>query len=95
MQVTPGDVIIRLPRYTAILKTRRDGVEASAIDRCVALLENSAVLCVDIDYASIAKAELRGQSASYERNIVREAGLQYLAETRNTFRDQHVVDAVL
>src|SRR4029077_13750055 len=28
MQVTPGDVIIHLPRHTAVLKTRPDGVEA-------------------------------------------------------------------
>ena len=60
MQVTPGDVIIHLPRHAAVLKTRHDSVEASAIDRCVALLENGAILRVDIDYARIAKSELRG-----------------------------------
>ena len=95
VQVTPGTIIIHLPRHTAVLKTRHDRVEASTIDRCVALLENGAVLRVDIDYASIAKSKLRGQRASNERNVVRKAGLQYLAKTRNTFRDQHVVDAVL
>src|SRR4029077_8925258 len=58
-------------------------------------LENGAVLRVDIDYAGITKAELRRQRSSYERNVVREAGLQYLAKTRNTFRDQNVIDAVL
>src|SRR5205807_441840 len=95
MQITPGDVIIHLPRHTAVLKTRHDGVEASAIDRCVALLENGAVLHVDIDYSGIAKSELCGQRAGNERNVVREAGLKYLAKTRNTFREKHVVDAVL
>ena len=58
-------------------------------------MENGAVLCVDIDYAGIAKSKLRRQRAGNERNVVREAGLQYLAKTRNTFREKHVVDAVL
>src|SRR5207244_13132719 len=84
---THGDVITRLPRHAAVIKTRHNGVEASSRHRCVALLENSAVLRMDIDYAGITKAELRGQRASYERNIVRKASLQYLAKTRNTFRD--------
>ena len=95
VQVTPGDVIIQLPRYTAVLKTRHDRVEASAIDGCVALLENSAALRMDVDYAGIAKSELCRQRAGNERNIVRETGFQYLSKTRNTFRDKHVVDAVL
>src|SRR5439155_7050951 len=95
VQVTPGNVIIQLPRYTAVLKTRHNCVEASAIDRCIGLLENGAALRMDIDYARIAKSKLRRQRASNERNVVREAGLQYLAKTRNTFREQDVVDAVL
>src|SRR5439155_10607825 len=72
-----------------------DRVEASAVDRCFALLENGAVLRVDIDNAGGAKSELCGQSASNERNVVREAGLQFQAETGNTFRQEHVVNAVL
>src|SRR5882724_274931 len=95
MQVTPGDVIIHLPRHTAVLKTRHNCVEASAIDRCIGLLENGAALRMDIDYARIAKSKLCRQRAGNERNVVREAGLQYLAKTRNTFRQKHVVDAVL
>src|SRR5207244_13231960 len=94
-QVTPGDVIIHLPRHTAVLKTRHNCVEASAIDRCIGLLENGAALRMDIDYARIAKSELCRQGASNERNVVREAGLQYLAKARNTFREKDVVDAVL
>jgi ATP-dependent 26S proteasome regulatory subunit len=58
-------------------------------------LENGAVLRVDVDYARIAKSKLRRQRACNERNVVREAGLQYLAKTRNTFREKDVVDAVL
>src|SRR5947207_3389552 len=95
VQVTPGDVVIHLPRHAAVLKTRHDRVEASAINRCIALLENGAVLCVDIDHASIAKPKLRWQRASNERNVVREAGLQYLAKTWNTFREKHIVNAEL
>src|SRR5438046_10618004 len=86
IRVAAAALSIRLPRHAALLKTRHNGVEAPAIHRCVALLENSAVLRMDIDYAGITKAELRGQRASYERNIVRKASLQYLAKTRNTFR---------
>src|SRR5206468_2188289 len=81
VQVTPGDIITRLSSHTAVLKTRHNRVEASAINRCIPLLENGAVLCVDIDYTSIAKSKLRWQRASNERNVVREAGLQYLAKT--------------
>src|SRR5258707_14754300 len=92
---TACDEIVLVPRHTAVLKTRHNGVEASAIDRCVALLENGGVLRVDIDYAGVAKSKLCRQRAGNKRNVVREAGLQYLAKTRNTFRDQHVVDAVL
>ena len=88
-------VIIQFPRHTAVLKTRHNRVEASAIDRCVALLENGAALCVNIDYARIAKSKLCRQCSSNERNVVREAGLQDLAKTRNTLREKHVVDAVL
>jgi len=50
---------------------------------------------MDVDYAGVAKSKLCRQRASNERNVVREAGLQYLAKTRNTFREKHVVDAVL
>src|SRR5207253_7847576 len=89
MRISPGDVIIHLPRHTAVLKTRHNCVEASAIDRCVALLENGAVLRVDVDYARIAKSKLCRQRASNERNVVREAGLQYLAKTRDTFREKY------
>src|SRR5436189_4256126 len=74
VQITPGPIIIQFPSHTAVLKARHIGVEASAIERCVALLESGAVLRVDIDYASIAKSKLCRQSASYERNVVREAG---------------------
>src|SRR5204862_4153901 len=95
VQITPGDIIIQLPGHTAVLETRHNGVEASAIDRCIALLENGAALRMDIDYAGVAKSKLCRQRASNERNVVREAGLQYLAKTRNTFREKHVVDAVL
>ena len=95
VQITPGPIIIQFPSHTAVLKARHNGVEASAVDRCVALLENGAALRVNIDYAGIAKSKLCRQCASNERNVVREAGLQYLAKTRNTFREKHVVDAVL
>src|SRR5438445_10420843 len=86
VQITSGDVIIQLPRHTAVLKTRHNGVEASAIDGCVALLENGAALCVNINYARIAKSKLCRQRASNERNVVREAGLQDLPKTRHTLR---------
>src|SRR4030095_15300753 len=86
MQITRGNVVIQLPRHTAVLKTRHNRVEASAIDGCIALLENGTALRMDIDYAGRAKSELCWQRASNERNIVREAGLQYLAKTWNTFR---------
>src|SRR5206468_4256567 len=93
MQITPGEVIIQLPRYTAVLKTWHNCVEASAIDGCVGLLENGAALCVNIDYARIAESKLCWQSSSNERNVVRDAGLQDLAKTRNTLREKHVIDA--
>src|SRR5437667_8249847 len=95
MQVIRGEVIIQLPRHTAVLETRHDRVEASTVDRCFALLENGAGLRVDIDYTGRPKSELCRQSASNQRNAVREAGLQFQAETGNTFRQEHVVDAVL
>src|SRR5207253_11454554 len=59
VQVIRGEVITLLPRHTAVLKTRHDRVEASAVDRCFALLENGAGLRVNIDYAGCAKSELR------------------------------------
>src|SRR5207247_11253853 len=95
VQVPPGNVMMQLPRYTAVLKTRHNCVEASAIDRCIGLLENGAALRMDIDYARIAKSKLCRQRASNERNVVRQASPQYLAKTRNTFREKYVVDAVL
>src|SRR5438876_7563292 len=84
VQVTPGPIIIQLPSYTAVLEARHDRVEASAIHRCVALLENGAALCVDIDYAGIAKYKLRRQRGGNDRNVIGEAGFQYLAKTRYT-----------
>ena len=95
VQITPGPIIIQFPSHTAVLKARHNGVEASAVNRCVALLENGAALRVNIDYARIAKSKLCRQRSSNERNVVREAGLQDLPKTRNTFREKHVVDAVL
>ena len=95
VQITPGPIIIQFPSHTAVFKARHNGVEASAIDSCVALLENGAALRMDVDYAGIAKSKLGRQRAGNERNVVREAGLQYLAKARNTFREKDVVDAVL
>jgi hypothetical protein len=95
VQITSCPIIIQFPSHTAVLEARPNRVEAPAVNRCVALLENGAILCVNIDYARIAKSKLRRQRASNERNVVREAGLQDLAKTRNTFREKHVVDAVL
>src|SRR4029077_17918433 len=95
VQITPGPIIIQFPRHTAVLKTRPNGVEASAINRCIGLLENGAALSVNVDHARVAKSELCGQRAGNQRNVVREAGLQYLAKTRNTLRQEHVVYAIL
>src|SRR6202008_496382 len=94
VQISPGPVIVHLPRYTALLKARLNRVEASTVDRRVALLESGAALCVNIDDACIAESKLRGQRASNQRNAVRETGFQNLAKTGNTFWDKHVVDAV-
>src|SRR4029077_7353090 len=49
---------------------------------------------VDVDYAGVAKTELRRQRARDERDVIGETRFEFLAETRNAFRQEHVVDAV-
>jgi hypothetical protein len=60
MQVTRCSVVAQLPGHTAVLKTRHNGVETSAVHGCFALLENGAILRVEIDYAGSAESKLRG-----------------------------------
>src|SRR5207247_8717399 len=83
------------PVDTALFETLHDSIETSAIHRGFALLEDGAVLRVNVDYASRAKAELRRQRAGDERDVVSETRLEFLTETGNAFRQEHVIDAVL
>src|SRR5213075_3173372 len=95
VQVIRCDVIVEFPGDAAVLDTRHDRVETSAIHGGFALLKDGAVLRVNVDYASRAKAELRRQRAGDERDVVSETRLEFLTETGNAFRQQHVIDAVL
>src|SRR5439155_2875958 len=95
VQVIRCDVIVEFPGDAAVFDTRHDGVETSAIHRGFALLEDGAVLRVNVDYASRAKAELRRQRPGDQRNVIGETRLQFLTETGNASRQEHVIDAVL
>src|SRR5262249_1503748 len=63
MQITRRAVVAHLPSHIAVFNAWHDGIEASAIDRCVALLESGTALCVDVDYAGGTKSKLRRQGA--------------------------------
>src|SRR5439155_4572087 len=88
VQVIRCDVIVEFPGDTAVFETWHDGIETSAIHRGFALLEDGAVLRVNVDYASRAKAELRRQRAGDERDVIGETRLQFLTETGNAFRQE-------
>ena len=95
VQITHRDVGIELSGHSAVLKARHNRVETSAIHGGFALLKDGAVLRVNVDHASGAKAELRRQRAGDERNVVGKTRLQFLPKTWNAFRQEHVIDAVL
>src|SRR5207247_2998923 len=65
------------------------------VDRYVHFLDKCSTISVHVDYDSMWKCKLRRHHSLNERNVVGEAGFQYLAKSRNTFRQKHVVDAVL
>src|SRR5204863_301162 len=95
VQVIRCDVIVEFPRDAAVFDTWHDGIEASAIHGGFALLKDGAVLRVNVDHTRGAKAELRRQRAGDKRDVVSETRLQFLTETGNAFRQEHVIDAVL
>src|SRR5205823_1893910 len=66
VQVIRCDVIVEFPGDAAVLETWHDGVETSAIHGGFALLEDRAVLRVNVDDTGGAKAELRRQRAGDE-----------------------------
>src|SRR5256885_15717701 len=88
-------LIFRFPGAAAVFDTRHDRVETSAIYGGFALLKNGAALRVNVDHAGGAKPELRRQSPGDERNVIGETCLQFLSETGNAFRQEHVIDTVL
>ena len=57
--------------------------------------KHGAVLGVDVDHACGAKTELRRKRTGNQRDAIGKTGFEFLAETRNTFRQEHVVDPIL
>src|SRR5205823_14959849 len=92
VQIVRCDVIVEFPSDAAVLETWHDCVETSAIHGGFALLKDGAVLRVNVDHTGGAKAELRRQSPGDERNVIGETRLQFLTETWNAFRQEHVID---
>ena len=95
VQMTRRYVIAEPPDHATALETLHDRVETAHVDGSFVAGEDSAVFCVNIDHTGRAKPELCGQSAGHERNVIGEASLEFLAETRDALGYQHVVDAVL
>src|SRR5438477_5326352 len=95
VQIVRCNVIVEFPSDAAVLETRHDRVETSAVHGGFALLKDGAVLRVNVDHTGGAKAELRRQRAGDERNVIGETRFQFLTETRNAFRQEHIIDAVL
>ena len=50
---------------------------------------------MNVDYPGVAKAELRRKRAGDERNAICKTRLEFLSESGNAFRQEHIVNAVL
>ena len=89
------EVIVPVSAAAAVLKTRVDRVEASAVKTDLAAGIERAVLGVHVDDARSVEAVLRRQRARDERDAIEKTRVKFLAETGDAFGDEHIVDAVL
>src|SRR5205823_7601439 len=85
MQITGRNVGAEFSGHVPELEARLDCVETSHVDGSFACLEGGSALRVDVDYAGVAKTELRRQRAGDERDVIGETSLEFLAKTRNAF----------
>src|ERR1700720_4754361 len=95
VQITLRDVIAELSGYAAAFEAFQECVETAHVDRGFAAGEGRAGFSVNVDDAGFAKSELRGQRAGHEGDVIGEARRQFWPKAGNTFRQEHVVDAVL
>src|SRR5437868_750503 len=95
MQVTFGEVIGQLSNDPTTFKTFHECVEAADEDRSFVAGEHGAILGVNVEHTGGSKTELRRQRSGNQRNVIGEPGLQFLAKTRNTFGQKHVIDPIL
>ena len=95
VQITLGDVITELSGHAAALEAFHKGVETADIDGSFTANETRAVLGVNVDHSGFTKTELGRKRASHQRDVIGKASRQFRAKAGNTFRQKHVVDAVL
>src|SRR4030095_5438858 len=95
VKIAADAVIGQLSSDTAIFEARQDGVEAANLERSFATRELRSGLGMNIDYSGSPEAKLRRERAGNQRDVVSESRRQLLAEASDTFRQQHVVNAVL
>ena len=93
--VAAVEKVVQLPLGTAIGETRAEGVVGAAIDRRRAPLIKAPALRLDVHHARRAQPVFRGQRPGDEPQALHEARIQFLAETRDAFRQHDVIDAVL
>ena len=84
-----------MPNDRTTFETFHERVEAADEDGRFVAGEHCAILRVNVEHTGGSKTELRRQCSGNQRNIIRKPGLQFLAKTRNTFGQEHVVDPIL
>src|ERR1043166_7050126 len=95
MQVTFRAEIAEFFRHTAVLQAFLDRVETADVHGSFALLEQCAIFGVNVDDTRGAKTELCRERAGDQRHTIGKTRFEFLPETGNAFRQEHIIDAVL
>src|SRR5437899_11857492 len=95
MQITFRGEIAEFSRHSTVLQAFLDGVETADVQRSFTLLKHRAILGVNVDHARGAKTKLCRERAGDKRHAIGKTRLEFLPETGNAFRQEHVIDAVL
>lgn len=95
VHVGGNDKVLQLPAGSTQLQGRFQGIVAAPIERNFAAVELGARLRGDVDDARGAVAELGRQRARQDAHRLDHPGIDFLAKTVESFRQEDAVDAVL
>jgi len=95
LQVPSRHEILRLAGGAAIFEVGRNGLVTAAIEADATAVVEGIRLGLDVDDTRRAQAVLGGQRAGDQRKVAYNAGVEDLAEGRDTVGELNAVDAIL